>query len=159
MLDGLVIGQQFPHFLQGVIHQAGELLEGDYGGQPGEFGQEGIVHGAELQLAGAAAQLLLRCGHGPQEPLADVLHLLLPGEPEEAGDGQEDDGDDEKQEEGAGTGGYILVILILGVCAAGICYCLKTAKARKELDSAEEESLEFYNDYEERQGDSPENEE
>ncbi len=78
---------------------------------------------------------------------------------EEAGDGQEDDGDDEKQEEGAGTGGYILVILILGVCAAGICYCLKTAKARKELDSAEEESLEFYNDYEERQGDSPENEE
>lgn len=77
---------------------------------------------------------------------------------EEAGDGQEDNADDGKQE-GTGTGVSILVILILGVCAAGICYCLKTARARKEPDSAEEESLEFYNDYEESRGDSPENEE
>lgn len=78
---------------------------------------------------------------------------------EEAGDGQEDDADKEKQEEGTGTGGSILVILILGVCAAGICYCLKTARARKEPDSAEEEPVEFYNDYEEGRGDSLENEE
>lgn len=77
---------------------------------------------------------------------------------EEAGDGQEDNADDGKQE-GTGTCVSILVILILGVCAAGICYCLKTARARKEPDSAEEESLEFYNDYEESRGDSPENEE
>lgn len=78
---------------------------------------------------------------------------------EEAGDGQEDDADEEKQEEGTGTGGSILVILILGVCAAGICYCLKTARARKEPDSADEEPVEFYNDYEESQGNSFENEE
>lgn len=78
---------------------------------------------------------------------------------EEAGDGQEDDADEEKQEEGTGTGGSILVILILGVCAAGICYCLKTARAQKKSDSIEEESLEFYNDYEESRGDSSENEE
>lgn len=77
---------------------------------------------------------------------------------EEAGDGQEDNADDGKQE-GTGTGVSILVILILGVCAAGIGYCLKTARARKEPDSAEEESLEFFNDYEESRGDSPENEE
>lgn len=78
---------------------------------------------------------------------------------EEAGDGQEDDADGEKQGEGTGKGGSILVILILGVCAAGICFCLKTARARKEPDSAEEESVEFYNDYEESRGDSSENEE
>lgn len=78
---------------------------------------------------------------------------------EEAGDGQEDDADGEKREEGTGKGGSILVILILGVCAAGICYCLKTARARKEPDSAEEEPVEFYNDYEECRGDSSENEE
>ena len=46
----------------------------------------------ELQLAGAAAQLLLRCGHGTQEPLPDVLHLLLPGEPEEADHGHNGQG-------------------------------------------------------------------
>lgn len=78
---------------------------------------------------------------------------------EEAGDGQEDDADDGKQEEGTGTGRSIPVILFLGVCAAGICYRLKTARARKEPDSAEEESLEFYNDCEESRGDSFENEE
>lgn len=88
-----------------------------------------------------------------------ALDLETSADEEEAGDGQEDDADGEKQEEGTGKGGSILVILILGVCAAGICYCLKTARAQKKSDSIEEESLEFYNDYEENQGDSSENEE
>ena len=87
------------------------------------------------------------------------LDLETSAEKEEAGDGQEDDADEEKQEEGTGKVGSILLILILGVCAAGICYCLKTARAQKKSDSIEEESLEFYNDYEENQGDSSENEE
>lgn len=85
------------------------------------------------------------------------LDLETSAEEEEAEDGQEDDADDGKPEKG--TGRSILLILILGVCAAGICYCLKTARARKEPDSADEESLEFYSDYEESRGDSSENEE
>lgn len=88
-----------------------------------------------------------------------ALDLETSADEEEAGDGPEDDADDGKQEKGTGTGGSILVILILGVCAAGICYCLKTARARKEPDSAEEEPVEFYNDYEESREDSSENEE
>lgn len=88
-----------------------------------------------------------------------VLDLETSADEEEAGDGQEDDAGDGKQEESRRTGGSILVILILGICAAGICYCLKTARARKEPDSAEEEAVEFYNDYEEGREDSFENEE
>ena len=96
---------------------------------------------------------------------ADALEIAEPAldletsADEEAGDGQEDDADGEKQGEGTGKGGSILVILILGVCAAGICFCLKTARARKEPDSADEEPVEFYNDYEECREDSSENEE
>ncbi len=74
----------------------------------------------------------------------------------EAADGQEED---EKQEESRGMGGIIPVILILGGCAAGLCYYLKAVRPQKKDDIAEEEPVEFYSDYEESAEDTAENEE
>ena len=47
------------------------------GPQPREADDEQIIDLAELQLAGAAAQLLLGPSHGPQQPLTDLGKLGL----------------------------------------------------------------------------------
>lgn len=91
-----------------------------------------------------------------EEEITGLALDLVTSTDEEADDGQEDDG---KQEKGTGMGGIIPVILILDGSAAGLYYYFKVIRPQKGSDNVEEESLEFYNDYEESGEDVPEKEE